>query len=153
MLVIEASRAQTRAQRRTGTALAALGWLVWAALWAPLATLAAWAFLANRMFASAREELARHIGTIAWPFGVGLGLGALLLGWALYNRVRFGRARRAREAPPAPAHELAREMHLHERQLRRCWRRRRIVAHHDEHGRLVMLEASVRQPRLAPRRR
>lgn len=151
-LIIEASLAQTRAQRRAHGVLAALGWLAWVALWLPLATLAVWAFFATQMLAPAREELWRHLADIAIPFVVGLGLSAALLAWALYNRWRFGARRRRRAARRADSRDIAQEMHFDDRQVRRCWRRRRIVVHHDEQGRLVMLEASVRQPKL-PRRK
>jgi biofilm PGA synthesis protein PgaD len=151
-LIIEASLAQTRVQRRVSGMLATLGWLAWVMLWLPLATLAVWAFFATQMLAPAREELRRHLADIASPFVVGLGLSAALLAWALYNRWRFGARRRRRAARRAESRDIAREMHFDDRQVRQCWWRRRIVVHHDEQGRLVMLEASLRRPEL-PRRK
>lgn len=150
-LVIEASAAQTLAQRRTSGALAALGWLAWVVLWLPLATLLVWLFFGVELFAPAWAELDAHLSTILVPFAAGAVLSAALAAWALYNLLRFRRARRRRRAQRASAADIAREMRVSEEALRKCWKQRRIVVHHDEHGAPVVLESSVRRRRLARR--
>jgi biofilm PGA synthesis protein PgaD len=151
-LIIEADWAQSRRQRRVSRALLATGWLAWAALWLPLLTVLAWLFFGTQLLLPTWLGLQTPSTQVLPPFEVGSILAAALALWMLYERIRHGprRNRRVRTPTVAPA-ELAHDVRLSEKSLRTCWKRRRVVVHHDEHGVPVVFEATHRVKRLRRR--
>lgn len=120
----------------------ALFWIVWAYLWMPLITLVAWAFglhaytgyFDNNEFFQLHQM--EHIA-ILYTSIVGMMGGSLLL-WARIEFLRFHNVNRRSVPVPVSVDELARHASLPEAQLRDWTVARRVIAHHDNHGHLMI---------------
>lgn len=135
-LIIENPGLQTLRQRYAYAALTLIFWVVWFYLWMPIITLFAWLFGADRFY----ETMIAHSGIdmLAGLLGlyglVILSMGAILGGWAWYNRLLVrGRDKRRNSAPADPA-ELDVFFGVSPEQSDIARRARQVVIEHDESG-------------------
>jgi biofilm PGA synthesis protein PgaD len=109
-LIIYRPHREPPAQRYVSRALTVVAWSLYLYLWLPLMTLAAW-WLSLR-FGIEQLRLADAPPVIdRGPFAM-LGIVALsaivvFIGWAEYNRLRYGRRERRRAVPPVTLDESA----------------------------------------------
>jgi poly-beta-1,6-N-acetyl-D-glucosamine biosynthesis protein PgaD len=142
-LIIQARHRLRWHQRLLSDASTALLWSAWVWLWMPLVR--GYAALGARIYpvlakvhvlGSAEDGLQYSVAAL-------LGASGTLIVW---NRIAGGRAGTA----PAPTlREYARHFHVPEQELRAGREATVCVVHHDEHGRIVRLEA--REPARAAR--
>lgn len=84
--------------------LTAAAWALYASLWLPLITAVAW--YAGVRTAYSHIYLRQHevdIFLLLWVPAIALGCGALLIGWAEYNRIRFSKKDRRQRRPEVHA--------------------------------------------------
>lgn len=138
--IIENPKGATLIQRYSQGLLTGMFWVILGLLLRPLLTLGAW--LLGGHFAS--HALFHNLGLAALlrvPLVyvvVVFVLGAVLIGWATYNLLRFrNNERRTRQPDPVAAQELAEFFGVEESLVQHWQDSRRIVMGHDEQGRPV----------------
>ncbi|PJK01363.1 poly-beta-1,6-N-acetyl-D-glucosamine biosynthesis protein PgaD [Lysobacteraceae bacterium NML91-0213] len=98
--IIDHSRRRSRGRRAATGAVTAAAWALYAWLWAPLITALAW--LLGVQTAWFQLYLRQHeidLFVLSLLPLIALTSGALLIGWAEYNRVRFAKADHRRRRP------------------------------------------------------
>jgi biofilm PGA synthesis protein PgaD len=136
---------------RLGWALAtAILWLLWIALWVPLMELVAWPLGLGMLADYLPLPLALTMfGLESMGFFL-LGAvplsGGCLLTWSCLNYLRFRNANRRSRRVPAQLEELADYSALLAETMAGWQIARRVVAYHDEHGRLMEAEVLHREP-------
>jgi poly-beta-1,6-N-acetyl-D-glucosamine biosynthesis protein PgaD len=137
----------------------ALLWALWISLWAPLLALTAWP-LGSINFGIAGSYLQFPLAlTMIGVESVVLVLAACvsisssgLLLWSCLNYLRFRNTNRRRRLLPAQLEELADYSSLLSEKMAAWQKARRVIAHHDEHGRLLEAEVLHRDPQHKPAR-
>lgn len=120
-------------------------WIVWIYLWLPLVTIALWALGIEGFYhyffeGSLKQELAR-ITRIAVDYSIVAGLlGGSLLLWARVEFLRFRNLSRRLRPHRTSADDLARFARLPAQDIAGWQAARRVIAHHDDHGRLLRAE-------------
>ena len=139
-LIIERPQKQTRSQRWGYRAITVLFWALFAYFIRPVLTLAAWLlgyyrFQEIMIGAHGWEELVRLLLVYS---AVILTMTLVLIGWSLYNLVRFGRHEK-RVTPPAriPTEVLAEHFGVSAEQVRHWQNARRLVIHYNDEGAIV----------------
>lgn len=131
-------------------------WTLWIFLWAPLLALAAWPIEFGIAAGYLRLPLAlTMIGVESMAlflFGSVAISSACLLIWSSLNYLRFRKATRRSRLLPAQLEELADYSALLTEKMAAWQKARRVIAHHDEHGRLTEAEVLHREPGTIPPR-
>jgi biofilm PGA synthesis protein PgaD len=138
-LIIERPDLQTGGQRWLYLALTLLFWLFYLYLWLPLVTLAGWAFGLWRGYdVFLVHQGYRNLLTILLWYASGIALfAATLIGWAVYNLVRFRGKERRRRPRSVTLTEQANHYGVQPHSLA-SWRRAKvIVVAHDPLGRIT----------------
>jgi biofilm PGA synthesis protein PgaD len=140
---------------RLGWALATtILWLLWIALWVPLMALAAWPLGLGIL----RDYLQWPLALTMFAFesmaflllgAVSLSSGCLLI-WSCLNYLRFRNANRRARRVPAQLEELADYSALLAETMAGWQTARRVIAYHDEQGRLREAEVLHREPEPEP---
>lgn len=141
-LIIERPDLQSPRQRATSALMTAFFWLLWAALWLPLLTLAAWAFFGIRFHLNmvTYDGYHRFAGLLGIYALVILAMGGSLVAWAKYNHLRFRGVDRRKPTPPPETAALARHFG-HDKYQFAKWRRTRVVVvHHDADGSITFVD-------------
>ncbi|MCC6610124.1 MAG: poly-beta-1,6-N-acetyl-D-glucosamine biosynthesis protein PgaD [Burkholderiales bacterium] len=148
-LIIERPDLQAESQRWLYLFLTLAFWLFYLYLWLPLVTLAGWAFGLWRGYdVFFLHEGYRHLITILLWYAAGIGLfSAALIGWAVYNWIRFRGEQRRRHPRPVTLIEQANHYAVQPHALA-SWRRAKVlVVAHDPLGRIT--EVTPREPAAA----
>jgi biofilm PGA synthesis protein PgaD len=130
----------------------AILWLLWIALWVPLMELVAWPLASGLL----GDYLPLPLPLALTMFGlesmaffllgaVPLSGGCLLI-WSCLNYLRFRNVNRRSRRVPAQLEELADYSALLAETMAGWQIARRVVAYHDEHGRLMEAEVLHREP-------
>ena len=80
------------------------------------------------------------VGTLFDYFKVILGMGLLFIGWAVYNKLRFGKKTRRKQPQHVEQAQLASSYGLKPEELALWQDARSLVMHHDDSGRLSKVE-------------
>ena len=106
--IINVPERQGRAQHSISRMFTALAWLGYLYLWLPLVTLVAWALGMHRTYALMyRDQHAvEPFLLLSLPL-IAMACAIVLLGWAEYNRARFGGPERRRPMPPVDDVQVA----------------------------------------------
>jgi len=142
-LIIEQPKLQTLRQQYTSAFLTLLFWILWFYLWIPLVSLVAWLFGFKLFYEHMiiLKGLQGLLDLASWYGLVILLLGLSLLGWALYNQMRFrGREKRALHEATQPR-ELAQFYQLDTALIPRLQQAKRISINHDEHGHIQKIKS------------
>jgi biofilm PGA synthesis protein PgaD len=120
-------------------------WIVWVYLWLPLITIALWALGIEGFYryffeGSLSQELARITRVAINYTTVVCVLGGSLLLWARLEFLRFRNVSRRLRPHQTSADELARFARLPAHDIAVWQAARRVVAHHDDHGKLLGAE-------------
>lgn len=149
-LIIDRPDLQAWPQRALSGALTTFFWLAWLVLWIPLLTLGGWFFF-GWQFKFHMFDLGGLTGyaeLISLYMAVIVAMGAVLLGWAKYNHLRFRNVERRKAFPlVTPAGVGARTGHSEAEVL--AWRKMQVmVVEHDEHGGIIAVtdKAAASQP-------
>ncbi|MDX9709994.1 MAG: poly-beta-1,6-N-acetyl-D-glucosamine biosynthesis protein PgaD [Trichloromonas sp.] len=135
--IIKNPKGASRLQRYSQRLLTGAFWVGFAMLLRPLLTLFAW-YTGAHLFTLAMIERDGWLSLLKVPFIYPLVvvlIGIVLIGWAIYNQLRFqNNERRTRHPDPLTSVQLARFFQVDEEQVRHWQNRRRIVMIHDGRG-------------------
>jgi poly-beta-1,6-N-acetyl-D-glucosamine biosynthesis protein PgaD len=135
--VIRNPKGASRLQRYSQRLLTGAFWVGFAMLLRPLLTLFAW-YTGAHLFTLAMFERDGWLSLLKVPFIyplVVVGIGSLLIGWAIYNQLRFQHnERRTRHPEPLSPAQIGSFFQVDEEQVRHWQNRRRIVMSHDDRG-------------------
>lgn len=129
--------------RRVRDAIAtALMWLLYAAL-INAAIIGVWDLVNGRVTTLEGARVVAVVPTLR-EYGIVIAVnGVLLVGWAVYNWLRFRGADRRRGRNPVPPEVVARHFGADEALMARLAATRIGVLHHDEAGRIVAFESET----------
>jgi poly-beta-1,6-N-acetyl-D-glucosamine biosynthesis protein PgaD len=130
--LIETPDAQSAVQRALLTALTGVFWAIWTYLWLPVVSLVEWLFDASWGYQDFVLEGYEALAEVAIAYGaVIFVMGGSLVGWGLYNMIRFRGVERRRPAPALDQPALARYYKVDAGELS-CWRaaRRLVIRYH-----------------------
>lgn len=150
-LIIDRPDLQTWRQRAVFGVLTATFWVAWFFLWLPAITMLGWLAFGYqfRLHMIDLEGYKGFLGLLAIYALIIAAMGGSLILWAKYNHVRFRGVDRRRDAPTPTLADSARWVGQPEIALAK-WRTFDVMTvHHDEHGRIVRVEAAP-QPTAAP---
>lgn len=140
-LIFEKPSLSPLPQRVGWTFFTAFFWLVWAYLWMPLVTLAIWmlGFYAYGDYIDRNvERRVGEVGHLAIVYtSVVCALGGSLLLWARIEFVRFHDVNRRTRPEPVGIDEIALYAQLPVEEVSSWSHARRLVLHHDSHGRVL----------------
>ena len=135
--IIKNPRGAHRFQRYSQRLLTGAFWVGFAMLLRPLLTLFAW-YTGAHLFNLAMFERDGWLSLLKVPFIYPLVVflvGGLLIGWAIYNQLRFqNNEGRTRQPSPLTSVQLALFFQVDEEQVRRWQNQSRIVRSHDDRG-------------------
>ncbi|TRO81173.1 poly-beta-1,6-N-acetyl-D-glucosamine biosynthesis protein PgaD [Trichloromonas acetexigens] len=135
--IIKNPKGASRFQRYSQRLLTGAFWVGFAMLLRPLLTLFAW-YTGAHLFNRAMFERDGWLSILKVPFIyplVVVAIGGVLIGWAIYNQLRFqNNERRTRHPEPLTSVQLAHFFQVDEEQVRHWQNRRRIVMIHDDRG-------------------
>lgn len=149
-LIIENPGLQTLRQRYAYAALTLIFWVVWFYLWMPIITLFAWLFGADRFY----ETMIAHSGMdllfdLLGLYGlIILSMGAILGGWAWYNRLRVRGRDKRRGSATVGSDEMESFFMVEPEQLDAARRGKRVVIEHDEDGKVQGIHGLPDPPRM-----
>ncbi|PYG01530.1 poly-beta-1,6-N-acetyl-D-glucosamine biosynthesis protein PgaD [Thioalkalivibrio sp. ALE21] len=135
--VLDFPELRTARHRGVGAMLALAGWALWLYLLTPLLALGGWVFGFGRFEEYVLDDPLRTAFTVQIYVLVVIVAGALFLGWAIYNMVRFRGRERRRAPPPVNAEGLARSFGLDPFAVQRTQGARVGVVQFDEDGRVL----------------
>ncbi len=142
-LIIERPELQSLRQRYAYAMLTLLFWILWFYLWIPLVSLVAWLFGFKLFYQHmiVLQGLQGLLDLAGWYGLVIAMLGISLLGWALYNQLRFrGREKRRYQEMIKP-HELAAFYRIDPKLIPRLQHAKRILISHDESGHIQAIKS------------
>jgi len=135
--IIKNPRGASRFQRYSQRLMTGAFWIGFAMLLRPLLTLVAW-YTGGHLVNLAMFERDGLVSLLRVPFIyplVVIVIGSLLIGWAIYNQLRFQHnERRTRHPAPLTPAELGTFFNVDEQLVRRWQNQRRIVMSHNERG-------------------
>lgn len=122
-----------------------LCWVLYIYLWIPLITLIAWALGVTHAYdeLSFAKQLGDFRQLLAFYALIVVILGGGLLLWALKEYLRFKDSNRRRPPVPAAVEELAKYTDVQDTDVLRWHGMRRMVALHDEQGKVVGVEEEM----------
>jgi biofilm PGA synthesis protein PgaD len=141
-LIIESPGLQRPLPRNVWKLVTALFWAAWFWIWLPLLTVIGWAFGINTVFDQfvtrwGYIELLRLLPYYLLVIGVS---GVSLVGWSLLQYHRFHGKERRKAFPLVTRAEIATGLGLAEETTAPWAAARRMVAYHDENGRVSWVE-------------
>ncbi len=143
-LIIESPGLQRPLPRGMWAIATAFFWFGWFWLWLPLLSIIGWAFGVYTVF----DQFVVHWGYIEllrllpyYLLVIGTS-GLLLVGWSLLQYYRFHGKERRRGFPVVTRADIAKGLGLAPETTEPWVRARRMVAHHDENGRVSWVEMS-----------
>lgn len=118
-------------------------WGLWLYLWMPLITFVAWllgldAFITHMVNLEGYRGLKQLLAVYSMVIVI---LGGSLVIWALYNWMRFHGKERRTERTPVSTAEIADYAGLDPSELKAAQSSQRLVLHHDDHARVIGIEA------------
>ena len=138
-LIIEARHASTGRQKVVFGTLTLAFWAVWTYLWLPVVTFFAWLFgihtVDDQMFVNGGYKTLQHM--LGLYLAIALQLGAALVGWGVYNLIRFRGVERRLPRPIAETSALASHHAVTPDDLARWQGAAKLRVEHDEHGRMT----------------
>lgn len=142
-LIIQHPEWQSTGQRTLFASITLAFWALWFQLWLPLITFIAWSlgigFVYEHMVDLAGYRgLTRLLGIYGIVI---LTMGGSLIGWALYNYLRFRGVERRSARAPVSAEMLASSYRLNPSDLKSWQSARRLVIHQDQHCNIVRIDA------------
>lgn len=142
-IIIESPHLQTPGQRIVFGALTLTFWAVWTYLWLPLVSFVAWLFgihtVHYQMFVlHGYSALADLLLLYALIVAV---LGGSLVVWGLINVIRFQNVERRTHAGDVTNDMLADRYAVDSSHLAAWQQSPRLTMHHDDRGRLALVEA------------
>ncbi|TDR44911.1 poly-beta-1,6-N-acetyl-D-glucosamine biosynthesis protein PgaD [Tahibacter aquaticus] len=152
-LIISLPHRQSAAQRSLYASLTALAWFGWIFLWLPLITALAWAMGLDLAYARVVLDDAAHgASDLLFLLRAGLICATVFLGWALYNRWRYGRQERRRGVTTVSHETIAHYFGADSIVSQRLRNQRRSVLHVDASGRPVraVIDPPLRHSIAAP---
>jgi biofilm PGA synthesis protein PgaD len=143
-LIIESPGLQRPLPRNGWKLVTALFWAAWFWIWLPLITAIGWMFGVHTVFDQfvanwGYIELLRLLPYYILIIGI---TGLLLIGWSLLQMYRFGGVDRRRAAPTVTRLEIATALSLDESTTTSWLQTRRMIAYHDENGRVSWIESA-----------
>jgi biofilm PGA synthesis protein PgaD len=147
-LIINKPKWQRRRQRMLYGSLTALFWAVWVYLWMPALAFAGWILGVRIGYGEMviRNGFSGVIGLVKLYSVIIASLGGALLAWAYYNYFRFRGVERRKGAPRVTLEKLSERYGIDRRTLQRWSRAKRLVVHHNDHGRVVWAESDEGSP-------
>ncbi|MCX8097730.1 MAG: poly-beta-1,6-N-acetyl-D-glucosamine biosynthesis protein PgaD [Casimicrobiaceae bacterium] len=147
-LIIDQPSWQTPGQRRAGVIVRVLFWAAYLYLLLPLFTTLVWwvggtTLRENLLASAAWRQFVAWLPTYA---GVVSLLSSLLVVWSLVQIYRFRGRERRRHSPVLTLSEVSRLLGSDEREVARWREARRLVAYHDEQGRVSRFETPGHEP-------
>jgi biofilm PGA synthesis protein PgaD len=141
-LIIESPGLQRPLPRNLWKLVTALFWAAWFWIWLPLLTVVGWAFGVNTVFDQfvtrwGYIELLRLLPYYLLVIGV---TGVSLVGWSLVQYHRFHGKERRQAFPVVTRADIAKGLGLNEETTVPWAAARRMVAYHDENGRVSWVE-------------
>jgi biofilm PGA synthesis protein PgaD len=141
-LIIESPGLQRPLPRNLWKLVTALFWAAWFWIWLPLLTVVGWAFGINTVFDQfvtrwGYIELLRLLPYYLLVVGV---TGVSLVGWSLLQYYRFRGVERRQPCPVVTRADIAKGLGLNEETTMPWAAARRMVAYHDENGRVSWVE-------------
>lgn len=142
-LIIESPDLQTLRQRYAFAALTLVFWVFWFYLWIPLISLLAWLFGIELFYEHIilMEGLRGLKETGVWYALVIVIIGVIFMGWSYINLLRFRGKDKRHKPPDVHRAEIARFYGLSESDVDRVRRARRVVVHHNEEGRIAVIDS------------
>ncbi|HNQ56947.1 MAG: poly-beta-1,6-N-acetyl-D-glucosamine biosynthesis protein PgaD [Rhodocyclaceae bacterium] len=133
---------QTQRQRAVLGGLTLVFWIAWFYLWLPAISFIAWIFGLQVFYVQIFEfEGYRAVLALLGAYGlVVLVMGGSLVGWAIYNWLRFRGVERRKTREYVTIEKLSADMGLAADNLQNWQACRRLIAHHDHHGRLTAVD-------------
>jgi biofilm PGA synthesis protein PgaD len=142
-LIIESPDLQTLRQRYTYAALTLFFWIFWFYLWIPVISLIAWLLGIETFY----DQMVVQAGLEAFSelldlyITVIMALGVTLIGWALYNQIRFRGKERRTLQPNVSKNEVAQFFELDPILTTRLQQAKYIELGHNEQGQLVTIKS------------
>ncbi len=147
-LIFEQPSLASLPQRFGWACVTAIFWMMWIYLWLPLVTLAFWLlgiFAYGDFIGSGAAQQLAEVGRLALVYScVVLAMGGGLLLWARVEFVRFHDVNRRTRPIPVGLDEVADYAQLPMEEVSKWSNARRMVAHHDQHGRMISAEVQAR---------
>jgi biofilm PGA synthesis protein PgaD len=147
-LIINKPKWQRRRQRMLYGSLTALFWAAWVYLWMPALAFAGWILGVRIGYDEMviRNGFSGVIGLAKLYSLIIALLGGALLAWAYYNYFRFRGIERRKAAPRVTLTNLSDRYGIDTRKLEKWSRAKRLVVHHNDHGRVVWAECDEGSP-------
>ena len=141
-LIIESPQWQDVRQRMLYGSLTVAFWLLWSYLWLPLVGFLGWLLgIGVAHYHMIILKGYRGLATLLPLYLlVIVSLGGSLIAWAQYNFIRFRGTQRRRKAKDVRLEMLAVHFAVDATALSQWLQLRRLVLHHDQHGKLVEVE-------------
>jgi len=140
-LIINRPDLQSPQQKLVSGLLTMVFWLLWALLWLPLITLAAWAFFGVQLHVHMieLEGYAGFFDLLSTYAMIIVAMGGTLVVWAKYNHFRFRGMDRRKAAAPVSIDMLA-SFAGHSPLRVAQWREMRVMTvEHDANGRILAI--------------
>ena len=140
-LIIDTPSLQSLKKRFALSFLTFVFWGVWFYLWMPLVTILAWSFgiylgFEHMIVLGGWEGL----GNILWVYLLTIFfLGVITIGWARYNKFRFGNKKRRGDGGKVTHEDLMAFFVVGDDILKEARASKRVVIHFDEKGSIVNL--------------
>lgn len=150
--IIDVPSLQTLRQRFAYSFLTFLFWVLWIYLWLPLVSLLAWWIGVDLFY---QEMIVQYgyqsvLKLARWFSLVVLLAGVLILGWASYNLLRFGKKDRRKAIDVVKKVDMAKAFKIDVKQLGKYHRTKCMIIHHDKRGKIDRIE---RQEPALPKKR
>ena len=138
--IIERNDLEATGKRRVGQLVSLIGWAIWIYLFTPIIALVGW-MLGVELFQ--RHILDDPMGTLkavqVYALVIGIA-GAIFLGWAGYNWLRFRNRERRHAPPPVSTRELARHFGITPQEAEAVERERIVTVHFNEDAEIIEVE-------------
>ncbi len=141
-LIINNPSLQTLRERFSASFITFVFWAVWIYLWLPLLSLLAWLVGINLFYQRMIVEsgLKPFFELAGWYILTVLLIAMAVMGWAGYNRFRYGGRKERRRGVHVVEHgDIARQFGVDADKLRVWQREKRLAIHHDEIGEIVQI--------------
>ena len=142
-LIIESPQWQDVRQRMLYGSFTVAFWLLWSYLWLPIVGVLGWVVgIGAAHYHMIVLEGYRGLSALLPLYLLIIALlGGSLVSWAQYNLIRFRGTERRTRSKDARPEMLAAHFGVDATDLNQWLSVRRLVLHHDQHGRLIKVEA------------
>ena len=135
-LIIDRPELQSNAQRYGWGSITFIFWLFYIYLWLPLITLAAW-WIGAKLFNLHMIQLSGYTGLLdklGLYAAIIIIIGALLIGWAKIEHLRFKDKPRRKDSFAVTDREVAKKYNLQESQLAQLRLEKSVIVHFSDMG-------------------